>query len=70
MVASYENPVHEGRLIIVPCLRDAFAELHVTEQPKSAVAITLAGVMPPVPLYQVKEYGAQGDEGDIYHFPM
>ena len=36
---SYTNPRHEGRLILIPNLQDAFAILHVSEAPRTGEKI-------------------------------
>ncbi|MGM3215631.1 site-specific integrase [Pseudomonas sp. PhalM4] len=69
-MASYENPDHAGRLVIVPCLENAFAELHISEKPVGAIDTVLCASNPPITLYQSNEYGARDDEAHIYHFPM
>lgn len=69
-MASYENPDHAGRLIIVPCVENAFAELHVSDKPVGAIDTVLCESNPPIVLFQFNEYGARDDEAHIYHFPM
>ncbi len=40
---SYSNPRHEGRLILIPNLRDAFAILHISEAPNGSIESALEG---------------------------
>lgn len=40
---SYTNPRHEGRLILIPNLQDAFAILHVSEAPRGSIESALEG---------------------------
>ncbi|MGO2451482.1 MULTISPECIES: site-specific integrase [Pseudomonas] len=66
---SYSNPRHEGRLVLIPHVRDAFASLHVTENPRGSIESTLEGATSKV-LHQVNEIGALSGSGDIYNCPF
>lgn len=35
-MAAFENPEHEGRLVVIPQVPDAFAELHFGEEPQTS----------------------------------
>lgn len=35
-MAAFENPAHEGRLVIIPQVADAFADLHFNQEPRGA----------------------------------
>ncbi|MBP3063067.1 site-specific integrase [Pseudomonas chengduensis] len=64
---SYYNPRHEGRLVLIPLLRDAFASLYVQAQAGS-VAMPLEGDDSKI-VYQLDEVGA-GDDCDLFNFPF
>lgn len=66
---SYSNPRHEGRLVLIPHMQDAFASLHVTETPRGTVESGLEGAESKV-LYQVDEIGASNGSGDLYNYPF
>lgn len=40
---SYSNPRHQGRLVLIPHLRDAFASLHVHQAPPGSATLALEG---------------------------
>lgn len=60
----------DGRIVVIPVFKNAFAELHVSEPPSSTTKVPLIGADPTITLYQVNEYGVRNDEGDIYNFPV
>ncbi|PPV33825.1 site-specific integrase [Ectopseudomonas oleovorans] len=66
----YVNPLHSGRMVLVPRVRNAFAELHVSSSPRGAIETQLEGVDPPISLYQVNELSSHLGEGDVYNFPF
>jgi len=65
---SYSNPQHEGRLVLIPLLRDAFASLHVYEALPGSVAMPLEGRESTI-AYQLDEVGA-GDDRDLFNVPF
>ncbi len=65
---SYSNPQHEGRLVLIPLLRDAFASLHVYEALPGSVAMPLEGGESTT-VYQLDEVGA-GDDRDLFNVPF
>ncbi|MHC5349087.1 site-specific integrase [Metapseudomonas furukawaii] len=65
---SYINPRHEGRLVLIPELRDAFASLGVHNAPPGAASLALEGADSAV-VYQVNEIGA-GNDNDLFNFPF
>ncbi|WP_339664676.1 site-specific integrase [uncultured Pseudomonas sp.] len=69
-MAAYENPNHVSRLVIIPRLRNAFADLYISAQTHGAVPTLLESSDPPVVMFQVNEHGAKGREGDVYNFPI
>lgn len=66
---SYSNPRHEGRLLLIPHLRDAFARLHVSEAPRGSIESALEGAESNQ-LYKVDEIGASNGSGDLYYYPF
>lgn len=69
-MSRYENPEHAGRLVIIPRLPDAFAEVHVRNKPQGAVTTSLAQANPPITLFQVNEIGSDRGERDLFNFPF
>lgn len=65
---SYFNPRHEGRLLVIPVLPNAFATLQVSEATANSVPITLEGSDDKV-AYLIDEVGG-GDARDVFHFPF
>lgn len=65
---AYTNPRHEGRLALLPQVRDAFASLHVHEGALGASSLSLEG-SGSVVVYQVDEIGA-GNDRDLFNFPF
>lgn len=65
---SYSNPRHEGRLILIPNLRDAFAILHISEAPNGSIESALEGAECN-PLYRMDEVGSRNDR-DLFNFPF
>lgn len=66
---SYSNPRYEGRLVLIPQVRDAYASLYITEKPNGSIEMPLEGSDSKL-LYQVNEVGALNGSGDIYNFPF
>lgn len=66
---SYSNPRHEGRMVLIPHIRDAFASLYVTEKLRGCTEQELEGDSSKR-LYQVDEIGVSNGSGDIYNFPF
>ena len=66
---SYSNPRHEGRLVLIPHVQDAFASLHVTETPRGSIESALEGDDTRL-LYKVGEVGALNGSGDLYNYPF
>lgn len=65
---SYVNPRYHGRLVLVPRVRNAFAEIYVSQKPRGAIENLLAASEPSRTLYQLNEFGAQEGEGDLFNF--
>ena len=65
---SYSNRRHEGRLVLIPHLRDAFASLHVHQALPGAVAVPLAED-DLKSVYQLDEVG-EGSDRDLFNFPV
>ncbi|CAI8922382.1 hypothetical protein EMIT0P258_50008 [Pseudomonas sp. IT-P258] len=69
-MSSYENSAHFGRLVIIPRVQDAFAELCVSLKPRGVIQTLLKGTEPPIELCQVNEFGSSSSERDVYNFPV
>jgi integrase len=69
-VAIFENKDHDGRLVIVPEVRDAFADLHFGDEPDGSTPINVLAVDGQIPAFQVNE--AVGDAADraIFNMPF
>lgn len=65
---SYTNPRHEGRLALIPHLRDAFASLYVNEAPPGSAILALEGGDPET-VFQLDEIGG-GTDRDLFNFPF
>jgi len=65
---SYTNPRHEGRLALIPHLRDAFASLYVHEAPPGSATSALEGDDSKT-VFQVDEVGGGNDLG-LFNFPF
>lgn len=65
---SYINPRHEGRLVLISQVRNAFANLHVHESPPGIAGLVLEGADSEM-VYQVDEIGA-GNDRDLFNFPF
>ncbi|MEB0043085.1 site-specific integrase [Pseudomonas sp. MH10] len=65
---AYANPRHEGRLVLIHNLRDAFAILHVSEAPRGSIESALEGAESNL-LYRVDEIGS-GNDRDLFNLPF
>lgn len=65
---SYSNPRHEGRLILIPNVRDAFAILYVSDAPSGSIESALEGAESNL-LYRGDEVGSRNDR-DLFNFPF
>ncbi|WP_122347376.1 site-specific integrase [Pseudomonas coronafaciens] len=65
---SYTNPRHEGRLALIPHLRDAFASLYVHEAPPGSAILALEGDDSDT-VFQLDEVGG-GNDRDLFNFPF
>ncbi|HHM5020683.1 site-specific integrase [Pseudomonas aeruginosa] len=69
-MAQSEELVQGSRLVVIPRLADAFAELYVSECPEGGVESSIALSDPKMTVYQLNEPGSEDGRGDIYNFPM
>ena len=60
----------EGRIVVIPRFRNAFAELHVSKRPTRSFEVPLISSDPEITLHQLNEYGVRDDEGEVYNFPV
>ncbi|MFO7073765.1 site-specific integrase, partial [Pseudomonas aeruginosa] len=61
-MAAFENKEHEGRLVLIPQVSDAFADLHFNNEPERSTPIKILGVDHHIPGFQVNE--PVGDAAD------
>ncbi|EKT4451423.1 site-specific integrase [Pseudomonas putida] len=54
-MGAFENPAHKGRIVIIPKVSEAFAELHVINKPSKSIPVTINGIGGSVVAYQVNE---------------
>lgn len=69
-MSSYRNTDHVGRLVIIPRLREAFAELHVMQPSGHSIPTLLVQADPPVKLFTINEIGGDEGERDVFNFPF
>ena len=69
-MAAYENSAHKGRLEIIPVIENAFASLHVTEQPDRSIPNFIQGTDRAIPIHQLNENGSDRYQGAIFNFPF
>ncbi|EKT4503490.1 site-specific integrase [Pseudomonas putida] len=70
-MAAFDNPAHKGRIVVIPEVSEAFAELHVREKPSKAIEITINGVDETITVYRVDEVGLPDAlSRSIYNFPF
>ncbi|KPB73347.1 site-specific integrase [Pseudomonas cannabina] len=69
-MAAYENTDHEGRLVLIPQVIDAFADLCFGDTPEGSIPVTIFGVDRQINGFQVNE--AIGDTADraIFNMPF
>ena len=65
---SYTNSHHEGRLVLIPRVRSAFAALHVYQAPSGARVLGLTCAESRA-LYLLDEVGGDSDR-DLFNFPF
>ena len=65
---SYVNQFHQGRLILIPHLRDAFASLYVDEAPLGSATLELEGHDSRT-VFQLNEVGC-GHDRNLFNFPF
>lgn len=64
---SYANPRHEGRLILIQHLSNAFASVYIDGAPPGLAKLKLEGT--DLPFFQLDEV-AGGDDRDLFNFPF
>lgn len=65
---SYTNPRHEGRIVLISHLHDAFASLYVNEASPGSAAVALEGGDSKT-VFQLDEVGS-GNDSDLFNFPF
>jgi hypothetical protein len=69
-VAAFENPAHRGRLVVIPQVNEAFADLHFNQQPNGSLPITINGIEASVQGYQVNEALSDSVASSVYNLPF
>lgn len=70
-MAAFDNPAHKGRIVVIPEVSEAFAELHVSEKPAKAIETTIIGIDESIPVYRVGEAGLPDAlSRAVYNFPF
>ncbi|WP_176514799.1 site-specific integrase [Pseudomonas faucium] len=70
-MAAFENPAHRGRIVVIPEVSEAFAELHVSKKPSKAIEASIKGVSESVIVYRVDEVGLpDAMSRSVYNFPF
>ena len=69
-MAIFENKDHEGRLVIIPEVRDAFADLHFGDEPDGSTSIYVLAVDGQIPAFQVDEAVGDATERAIFNMPF
>lgn len=67
---AYKNSDHNGRLIIIPEFKEAYANLFVNYRPQHAHPVSLILAEPPVDLNLVPESSLQCVERHLYNMPF
>ncbi|WP_297832669.1 site-specific integrase, partial [Pseudomonas sp.] len=69
-MATFENPAHRGRLVVIPQVWEAFADLHFGEEPEGAIPITINGANCLVHGYQVNDSFGDEISRSIFNLPF
>lgn len=69
-MAAFENPAHRGRLVVIPQVNEAFADLHFNQQPNGSLPITINGIEASVQGYQVNEALSDSVSSSVYNLPF
>lgn len=66
---AYANPHHQGRLVLVAHVPNAFAALYVSNKPPGAIETTLLGAAAK-PIYQLNQLNAHRNLDDLFNVPF
>ncbi|CAI8941104.1 site-specific integrase [Pseudomonas sp. IT-P4] len=69
-MAAFENLAHVGRLVVIPQVREAFADLHFGQEPTGSLPVTINGVDSSVHGYQVSELLGDAISRSIFNLPF
>lgn len=69
-VAAFENPDHEGRLVTIPQVLDAFADLHFTQEPLGSVPTTIQTAAGEQNGFQVNESLGDAVARSVFNLPF
>jgi integrase len=69
-LAAFENTDHEGRLVLIPQVIDAFADLHFGDKPDGSIPIEILGVDCRVACFQLNETVGDAIDKSIFNLPF
>lgn len=69
-MAAFENPAHRGRLVIIPQVYEAFADLHFSQEPYGSLPVTINGVDSSVHGWQVNDSLSDQFSRSIFNLPF
>lgn len=70
LVAAFENSMHEGRLVVVPHVPEAFADLYFDQEPHGASPVTIHGVDSQALGYRVNESMGDALSRSVFNLPF
>ncbi|PRW84826.1 integrase [Pseudomonas simiae] len=69
-MAAFENPVHAGRLVTIPQVSDAFADIYFNVQPEGSIPVDIIGMGTSIPGFQVNEPIADAISRSVFNLPF
>lgn len=69
-MAAFENLAHLGRLVVIPHVPEAFADLHFGQKPAGSLPVTIIGVDSSVHGYQANELLGDAVSRSIFNLPF
>lgn len=69
-VAAFVNPDHTTRLVVIPQVSEAFADLYFGIQPDGSTPVDIIGLENPIPGFQVKESVGDAITRSIFNMPF
>ena len=69
-MAAFENLDHLGRLVVIPHVPEAFADLHFGQEPAGSLPVTIYGVDSSVHGYQANELLGDAISRSVFNLPF